>query len=85
MDFFQLATNLARQEGAKTLAAVAVKSIAAKSYRNRGETCGCSAYQFPHRVGGGNCPGISTRNYEDQESLRLFDANEASWINGGCK
>ena len=83
MNYFNLAAHLARQEGAKTLAQVAIKSIALKSMRNRGSVCGCSAYHFLHRVGSGSCPGQSLREI-NQEELSVFDRNEAQWINGGA-
>jgi hypothetical protein len=87
MDYFQTAVQLARQEGAATLAKVAVKSIAMKSMRNKGNVCGCSEYSFPHRKGSGRCPGQSSeRSFADIEAemLQEFDRNEARSINGGA-
>lgn len=87
MNYFNLAASLARQEGAATLAKVAVKSIALKSLRNGGEVCGCSEYSFPHRKGSGKCPGqTSERSFADIEAemLQNFDATESQAINGGA-
>ena len=63
MNYFAIAVDLARQEGARTLAQAAVKSIAMKSMANGGDVCGCSAYSFPHRAGGGRCPGDSGEDF----------------------
>ena len=63
MDYFATAVSLARQEGAKTLAQVAMKSLALKSAKNRKqETCYCSEYAFPHRAGSGACPGLDVEH-----------------------
>lgn len=86
MDYFALAADLARQEGAATLTRAAIKPIALKSYKNRiGEVCCCSAYRFPHRAGGGQCPA---GHYDDQtkadwdaELLADFNRAEAQAIN----
>ena len=85
MDYFKLAVDLMKLEAAPTLARVAQKhthlrTIKAASHK----VCGCSAYGFPHRSGGGNCPAPEPTSYtNDREELRLFDANEARSINAG--
>lgn len=56
----------------------------------RKAACYCSAYEFPHRVGGGNCredypvampTHAHYRGSERDEDLRLFDRQEAVAIN----
>lgn len=86
MDYFKLATELARAEGEATLRRVATKTIA---LRSRDKVCGCSAYGFPHRPGGGKCPGGAERfgteklGKDDALELYLFDRDEAAAINRG--
>lgn len=85
MDYFATAVSLARQEGAKTLTQVAMKSLALKSAKNRTqETCYCSSFDFPHRAGSGSCPGSDPSRAEiDRQELECFDRAEARAINGG--
>lgn len=56
----------------------------------RKAACYCSAYEFPHRVGGGRCKEhypvampthIHYRGDERDEDLRAFDRTEARYIN----
>jgi hypothetical protein len=61
--YFPLARALARAEGARTIAAAALKSIALKSRRT--EVCCCSAYDTPHRPGCGECPAPSGAELND--------------------
>ena len=89
MNYFALATALTRAEAAPTLAKVAQKSVALRLIKNRAqETCCCSAYpDFPHRPGGGKCPGPSTetqtRDQIDADDLACFDRAAARAINNG--
>lgn len=91
MDYFKLAVELTRAEAAPTLARVAQKQIAFRLVRNDSkEVCCCSAYNFPHRSGGGNCPAPAPIRYTtdprpawEAEERALFDANEARSINAG--
>jgi hypothetical protein len=97
MSYFDLAVALTRAEAAPTLARVASKAIALKTIRNRAqETCCCSAYSHPHRIGGGKCPGVNrndersaeaerTREEINAEELALFDRAEAMAINSGAR
>lgn len=60
MNYFDLAVGLARMEGAQTLEAIALKTVAIKLVKNRSqEVCSCSAYSFPHRTGSGECAGYT--------------------------
>jgi len=62
MDYFAVATGLARAEGQMTMARIAAKAIALKTQRNRADvTCCCSAHHLPHRAGTGACPGKEPR------------------------
>lgn len=66
MDYFSLATELARAEGAKTLAGIAAKAVALRSIaEGTSAPCHCSAYNFPHYIGRDNCPGV-----EPDETVR---------------
>ena len=59
-DYFKLAVGLARAEGQATMQKIAAKTIALQQIASgRAETCGCSAYRFPHRPGSGRCPSPS--------------------------
>ena len=60
-DYFALATDLARAEGAKTLALIATKAVALRAIATGDKiACHCSAYSLPHTVGINNCPGVET-------------------------
>ena len=85
IDYFAIATALTRAEAAPTLAKVAQKSVALRLIKNRAqETCCCSAYKFPHRAGGGNCPAyMEGPNEIEAEDRDLFDRAEARAINKG--
>lgn len=87
MDYFKLAVELSRAEAKATLDRIGNKSIALKTIKNRSQdVCGCSAYGFPHRTGGGQCPGKSSEKsiYDiNREILRDFDRTEAQIINRG--
>ncbi len=86
---FPIAVALARAEGARTIAAAAIKSIALKSHPT--EVCCCSAYRSPHRPGSGECPGSTGREFSTEKTLdqinaeerALFDRAEARAINSG--
>jgi hypothetical protein len=57
MDYFALATQLARAEGSKTLAQIATKAVALRSIaEGTNAPCGCSAYDHPHTLGAEDCP-----------------------------
>lgn len=86
MNYFSLAVALTRAEAAPTLAKVAAKQSALCAIKNRSaEVCRCSAYNFPHRSGSGDCPA-NTGGYDltdvNADELALFDAAEARAING---
>ncbi len=91
MDYFKLAVGLTRAEAAPILARVAQKQIAVRLIRNNSkEVCCCSAYKFPHRSGGGNCPAPEPTRYStdprpawEAEERALFDATESRSINAG--
>jgi len=86
MDYFKLAVELSRAEAKATLDRIGNKSIALKTIKNRSQdVCGCSAYRFPHRTGGGGCPGFAGESQHDidRELAKDFDRNEAQAINGG--
>jgi hypothetical protein len=82
MSLFDLATRLARAEADATL-----RRAAAKTLHMQGVACGCSAYAFPHRAGGGQCPAPDADPDHgctlDEESA-LFDRAEARAINSGA-
>lgn len=89
IDFFKLATDLARAEGKATLQRVASKATV---MRDSG-LCGCTAYRFPHRPGSGKCPAPETeptsystdpRPAWEADERRIFDAAEARAINSGA-
>ena len=86
MDYFKLAVGLARAEGEATLMRVATKATTMRLPN----VCGCSSYNFPHRKGSGQCPGVPA-NYStdprpawEAEERRIFDAAEARAINSGA-
>lgn len=88
IDYFELATNLARAEGEVTLKRVASKATVMRDKK----LCGCTVYDFPHRPGSGLCPapeiapvhyGTDPRPAWEAEERRLFDAAEARAINNG--
>lgn len=60
----------------------------------RRQACYCSAYEFPHRVGGGRCrehhpvaapSHLYYRGPERDDDLRSFDRAEAAAINAERK
>lgn len=73
MSYFNLAVSLARAEAAHVT-----------QKRKPQNTCGCSAYKFPHRFGGGDCQGQSQITHgKSQREIDLadFDRTEAMAIN----
>lgn len=89
IDYFKLATGLARAEGKATLQRVAAKATVMRDPC----LCGCTAYKWPHRPGSGKCPapereptryGVQKLNEWDSEELALFDRAEARAINSGA-
>ena len=83
VDYFKLASDLARAEGKATLQRIAAER---KEY-----PCECLAYRFPHRQGGGKCSGHEPIRYTtdprpawEAEERSIFDAAEASAINSGA-
>lgn len=88
ISYFDLAVSLARQESESTMQRIASKSIALKTIRNRTDAvCCCSAYQFPHRPGSGQCPatnGEISKQDADQQELDDYTRAEARAINSGA-
>jgi hypothetical protein len=76
---FDFAVGLTRAEADATL-----RRAAAKTLHMQGVACGCSAYAFPHRAGGGQCPAPDEVGDMYADELALFDRAEARAINSGA-
>lgn len=95
MHDFPLAARLATYEGAATLPRIAAKALTLGNLRQRrpSATCHCSAFDFPHRAGSGNCPAQSPVSAAEADldraaiaarQLADFDRTEARAINQGA-